>query len=144
MAVKENVMSNEKKRILEMLSKKKITIDEAERLLTALGGSPGAGTEPSGKAHPKYLRVQVEPVGPQSEGDRVNIRVPMNLIRAGLKWVSFIPKEVQGKMKTAFIEKGIDVDFNKLKAEDLEELVRNLNDLQVEVDGRDKVRIFCE
>ena len=137
-------MSNEKKRILEMLSKKKITVDEAERLLSALGDTPGTGTEPSRKAHPKYLRVQVEPAGPKSEGDRVNIRVPMNLIRAGLKWVSFIPKEVQGKMKSAFMEKGIDVDFNKLKAEDLEELVRNLNDLQVEVDGQDKVRVFCE
>jgi DUF4097 and DUF4098 domain-containing protein YvlB len=144
MAVKEKPMKNEKKRILEMLSKKKITVDEAERLLSALGEGSGNGAEPSRKTHPKYLRVQVEPAGPESQGERVNIRVPMNLIRAGLKWVSFIPKEVQGKMKTAFMEKGIDVDFNKLKADDLEELVQNLNDLEVEVDGHDKVRVYCE
>ncbi len=144
MAVKEKPMKNEKKRILEMLSKKKITVDEAERLLSVLGEVSGGGTEPPRKTHPKYLRVQVEPAGPESQGERVNIRVPMNLIRAGLKWVSFIPKEVQGKMKTAFMEKGIDVDFNKLKADDLEELVQNLNDLEVEVDGHDKVRVYCE
>ena len=138
-------MSEEKKRILEMLSQNKITVDEAERLLAALDGSPDASmTSPSGKASPKYLRVQVEPAGPTSRGDRVNVRVPMNLIRAGLKWASFIPHSAQGKIQSALTEKGIDMDFNKLKPEDLEEIIRNLNDLQVEVDGQDKVRVFCE
>ena len=137
-------MSDEKKRILEMLSQNKITVDEAERLLSALGDSSDAGTAQSKIPLPKYLRVQVEPVGPKSEGDRVNVRVPMNLIRAGLKWVSFIPKEMQGKVESAFNEKGIDLEFNKLKPEDLEELILNLKDLEVEVDGQDKVRVFCE
>ena len=137
-------MSEEKRRILEMLSQKKITVDEAERLLNALGDASDPEDAPAPKASLKYLRVQVEPAGPQSDGDRVNIRVPINLIRAGLKWISFIPENAQGKVQDAFNEKGIDMDFNKLKPEDLEELILNLNDLQVEVDGQDKVRIFCE
>jgi hypothetical protein len=138
-------MSEEKKRILEMLSQNKITVDEAERLLAALDSSPDAvKTSSSGKTSPKYLRVQVEPAGPKSNGDRVNVRVPMNLIRAGLKWASFIPHSAQGKIQSALTEKGIDMDFNKIKPEDLEEIIRNLNDLQVEVDGQDKVRVFCE
>lgn len=137
-------MSSERKRILEMVSQKKITVDEAERLLTALGDSSGSEAAVSDKKRPKYLRVLVEPAGPKSDGDRVNVKVPMNLIRAGLKWISFIPKEAQGKVKEAFSEKGIDMDFNKLKPEDLEELIHNLNDLTVEVDGEDKVRVFCE
>lgn len=136
-------MSQEKKRILEMLSKNKITVDEAERLLSALGDSGDGNGQPK-TGSPKYLRVQVEPVGPKSEGERVNVRVPMNLIRAGLKWISFIPKEAQGKVKEALNEKGIEMDFNKFSPEDLEALVHNLNDLQVEVDGQDKVRVFCE
>lgn len=137
-------MSDEKKRILEMLSKNKITVDEAERLLNALGETSGNERTSSGGSMPKYLCVQVEPMGPKSEGERVNVRVPMNLIRAGLKWVSLIPKEAQSKVENALNEKGIDLDFNKLKPEDLEELVMNLKDLQVEVDGNDKVRVFCE
>jgi len=137
-------MSDEKKRILEMLSKNKITVDEAERLLTALGDSNDRGKSSSSGNMPKYLRVQVEPQGPKSDGERVNVRVPMNLIRAGLKWVSLIPKDAQGKVTDALNEKGIDMDFSKLKPEDLEELVMNLKDLQVEVDGEDKVRVFCE
>ena len=137
-------MSEEKRRILEMLSSKKITVDEAERLLAALDDASDPKNDSFPKASPKYLRVQVEPAGPESDGDRVNIRVPMNLIRAGLKWISFIPENAKGKVQDAFNEKGIDMDFQKLKPEDLEELILNLNDLQVEVDGQDKVRVFCE
>lgn len=137
-------MIEEKKRVLEMLSQNKITVEEAERLLAALEGSSETGEEPSNKSAPKYLRVQVEPAGPKSAGDRVNIRVPMNLIRAGLKWASFIPKHAQGKIQNALTEKGIDMDFTRMKPEDLEEIIWNLGDLQVEVDGQDKVRVFCE
>jgi hypothetical protein len=36
------------------------------------------------------------------------------------------------------------MDFSKIKPEDLEELVTQLNDLQVEVEGKEKIRIFCE
>ena len=39
---KEDSMSREKRKILEMLSAKKITVDEAERLLSALGESSGS------------------------------------------------------------------------------------------------------
>jgi hypothetical protein len=136
-------MSQEKKRILEMLSQNKITVDEAERLLNAVN-SPESESASSKKTNPRYLRVSVEPTGAKSEGDRVNVRIPMNLIRAGLKWASLIPKNAQSKVEGALREKGIDMDFNKLKPEDLEELILNLNDLQVEVDGQDKVRVFCE
>jgi len=61
-----------------------------------------------------------------------------------LKLASFIPKHAQEKVDEALKEKGIGMDINKLKPEDLEELIVNLNDLQVEVEGEEKVRIFCE
>jgi len=127
-----------------MLSKNKITVDEAERLLAAVGDTSDDNTAGDGKKRLKYLRVLVEPIGSESKGDRVNVRIPMNLIRAGLKWISLIPKEARGKVESAFNEKGIDMDFKKLRPEDFEEILVNLNDLQVEVDGKDKVRVFCE
>ena len=137
-------MSEERRKILEMLKKGKITVDEAERLLKALGEDSGdAGKAMSGKK-PKYLRVLVEPAPDDKNGDRVNIRVPMNLIRAGLKWAAFIPQHARGKVDEALKEQGVDVDFDKIKPEDLEELVMHLNDLQVDVDGKEKVRVFCE
>ncbi len=137
-------MNEERKKILEMLAAGKITVEESEKLLAALS-APETGKAESGAQPPfKYLRVLVEP-GPGAEHpERVNIRVPYKLIRAGLKWASFIPKEVQSKVSENLKEKGINFDFDRIKPEDIEELVSELNDLTVEVEGKEKVRIFCE
>ena len=138
-------MNEEKRKVLDMLAQGKITVEEAEKLLAAIGepaveAGPGSG----GKRAWKYLRVLVEP-GPGNEhGDKVNIRVPFKLIRAGLKFAAFIPQDAQVKVHEALREKGLNVDLAKITPQDLEELVSNLDDMTVEVDGRDKVRIFCE
>jgi len=142
-------MNEERRKILDMLAQGKITAEEAEKLLDAVG-DPGsgtgaaAGTDAAGRRIWKYLRVQVDP-GPNSEsGDRVNIRVPFKLIRAGLKFAAFIPREAHARVTQAFKEKGMDVDLARITPQDLEEIVSNLDDMTVEVDGKDKVRIFCE
>ena len=143
-------MSEERRKILDMLAESKISVDEAEKLLAALSSSDSSQDygsselDSQGKAKPKYLRVMVEP-GPGSDTQaKVNIRVPMKLIRAGLKFAAFMPKDVHKKVNSALHEKGIDMDFNQLKPEDLEELVTHLNDLTVDVEGKEKIRIFCE
>jgi hypothetical protein len=38
----------------------------------------------------------------------------------------------------------MDIDLARITPQDLEEIVANLDDMTVEVDGKDKVRIFCE
>jgi hypothetical protein len=68
----------------------------------------------------------------------------MKLIRAGLKFASFIPHAAQGKVNEALKEKGLNVDLTKISPQNLEDLISNLDELTVDVDGRDKVRIFCE
>jgi len=138
-------MSEERIKILEMLSEGKITAEEADRLLAALSGekkSSPAGTEKTG--FPKYLRVVVEPGSSGNNHDRVNIRVPLKLIRAGLKLASFIPKDAQHKVNEALQEKGIETDFSKIKPEDLDEILRQLDDLSVDVEGKETVKIYCE
>ena len=136
-------MSEERKKILEMLSQNKITADEAEKLLSAISkdSSTDSSTE---KKELKYLRVMVEP-GPDSKNpDRVNIRVPLKLIRAGLKLAALIPKGAQSQVNDALHEKGIEMDFSQIKPEDLENIVSQLDDLTVDVEGKESVRIFCE
>jgi len=82
------------KKILEMVADKKITVDEAYRLLSLIQPSAESGNEgpKERKPSPKYLRVVVDTdhhwengcdKGPQ----HVNIRVPVALIRAGVKWL---------------------------------------------------------
>lgn len=143
-------MSEEKRKILEMLAEGKITVEEAEKLLAAISSDdsekkeiPSSSTE-SKKPPLKYLRVFVEPASEQSKGEKVNIRIPLKLIRAGLKWASFIPKDVHKKVDEALQDKGIDMSLSQMTPENIEELIENLNDLTVEVEGKEKVRIFCE
>lgn len=128
-----------------MVANGKISVEEAERLLSALHDDVDQDSQNGfRRSKPKYLRILVEPKSDTGNGERVNIRVPINLIRAGLKWVSFIPNHSQKKVGDALKEKGLDVDLSTLTPEDLDELIVNLNDLQVEVDGDEVVRIFCE
>jgi hypothetical protein len=140
-------MNEERRKILDMLAQGKIKVEEADKLLAAVGETETGAAAPadaSGRRSWKYLRVQVDP-GPASEsGDRVNIRVPFKLIRAGLKFAAFIPREAHDKVNRAFKEKGMDIDLARITPQDLEEIVSNLDDMTIEVDGKDKVRIFCE
>lgn len=137
-------MSEERKKILDMLSAGKINAEEAEKLLAAIAKDNGNSSSTINIKEPKYLRIMVEP-GPDSKNpDRVNIRVPLKLIRAGLKLAALIPKSAQSQVNDALHEKGIEMDFSQIKPEDLENIVRQLDDLTVDVEGKESVRIFCE
>jgi len=136
-------MSEEKRKILEMLADKKISVDDAEKLLAAVSEPPAEGAAAGAKG-PKYLRVLVEPAPGNTEGDRVNVRVPLNLVRAGLKFASFIPPQVRDKVNSEMKEKGIPFDLNHFNPQDIEALLVHLNDLTVEVEGKENVRVFCE
>jgi polyhydroxyalkanoate synthesis regulator phasin len=138
-------MNEERKKILEMLSEGKITVEEAEKLMEALSKDQQESKEikdASGTKVLKYLRVLVEPK--EIGGDRVNIRVPLNLIRAGLKWASFIPKEAQEKVDKVLTEKGLDLNFKNMSKENVEELIRTLDDLEIDIEGKEKVKVYCE
>jgi hypothetical protein len=139
-------MSEERKKILEMLAEGKISVEEAERLLSALSetdAESGSG-ERTGSSKLKYLRVVVEPGEGSEKAERVNIRVPIKLIRAGIKLASLLPNDVQGKVDDALKEKGISLDFSQINEKNMEEIVESLRDLTVDVEGQDRVRVYCE
>jgi hypothetical protein len=149
----ENKMSENQKRILEMLANEKISVDEAQRLLNALKAETGAresGEEAgtTGKPKPKYLRVSIQPHSRhEHDGDagRVNVRVPLSLIRSGMKFSSLLPPEARDKVTGALHEKGIDFDMRNLKPEDLDEVIEALKELEVDiVSNKDVVKVFVE
>jgi hypothetical protein len=146
-------MSENQKKILEMLANKKISVDEASQLLSALKAEASApentaeaGT--TGKPKPKYLRVTVQPSsGHEHEDDaeRVNVRVPMSLIRSGIKFTSLLPTEARDKVTGALHDKGIDFDMRNLKPEDIETIIEALTDLEVDVvSSKEVVKVFVE
>jgi len=145
-------MSENRRQILEMLAAGKITADEAERLIAALEREPApsaAATETvPAKPRPKYVRVLVEALNhhsPNGNPTKVNIRVPMQLLRAGVRLGALIPPQARERANQALREKGVNFDLNQIKPENLEALVEQLNDLSIDVDeDHAKVRIFCE
>lgn len=141
-------MSDDRRQILDMLSEGKITAEEAERLLSALESSAGpvAGSgEITSKGSPKYIRVLVDAVDPKHGPTKVNIRVPMQLLRAGVRLTGLMPDVARQQVNEAMQAQGITFDVNQLRPENLEELVSQLNELTIDVDNPDaKVRVFCE
>ena len=145
-------MNEHRRQILQMLSEGKVSADEAERLISAAEErSATKSSDVGGKDRPKYLRVQVdsEDGGGHDGPTKVNVRVPMQLLRAGVKLAYLIPAAALQKANLAMHEKGIPVDLTQIKPENLEDLVEQLSDLVVDVDQKDagttvKVRVFCE
>ena len=143
-------MKEERQRVLEMLAEGKISVSEAERLLDALGTqSEGPVPEtgmPMTNKRLKYLRVEVEPTGGgNGKEDRVNVRIPLQLIRAGVKLGSVFPKHLKDKVNDALKDKGFEFDVSSLDLETLDELLKPLSESSIYVDKDNrKIRIFCE
>jgi hypothetical protein len=149
-----------------MLASGQITADEAEKLLEKLGASgpaaaaPAASEEasgPEGKPNSRrvwgwtipsrdeapapgqklrFLRIMVD----SPDRDQVNVRVPLAMLRTGIKLLAVLPPKVSERLA----EKGIDLAaLRDLKGG---ELVDELRDLHVDVDSKngEKVRIYCE
>jgi hypothetical protein len=154
-------MNENRKQILEMLATGKITADEAERLLAALEPVSSAGPQTaatgssaksaSPRSQSKYLRVLVE-ADESMTGNKglttVNVRVPMQLLRAGVRLAALIPQQAHDQLDNALSSHGIPLTLSQIKPENLEELIDHLEDLTVDVDGKQgnatKVRVFCE
>lgn len=136
-------MNEERKRILKMLAEGKITEQEAEELLDALGEDTaeahGSGTAHSGAKIPRFMYVKV------TGNDTVDVRVPLGLVRAGMRLTSLIPKQAMEHISSTMHEKGMSFDFNNIKPEDIDELIRNLSEMEVNVDSKngDHVKVYC-
>lgn len=145
-------MTENQKKILEMVADKKITVDEAYRLLSLI--QPAADSGSNGpkerKPLPKYIRVVVDTEHSWEDGcDRgpahINIRVPVALLRAGVKLATLIPPEAYNQVDEKLKNRGIMFDLCNMKPENVEELIQALNDLEVDIQGsQEKVRVYTE
>jgi hypothetical protein len=146
-------MSEDTRKVLEMLSSGKITVQEAEQLLQSVaaatavntGAMPGASGTPTSdtKVDPKYFRILVNT--PASEGKKakaVNIRVPITVVRGGLRLGALIPG-MMGKKKIQ-LDNGTELDLSKVSYADLEGMIKDIGEVTVDVDGGTQVRIRCE
>lgn len=107
--------------------------------------APSEGAAARSNSAPKYFRVEFDAHEPGDSPTKVNVRVPMQLLRAGVRLSALIPPRAREEVNAAMTGQGIPFDINQLKPENLEELIEHLSDFTVDVDnGKAKVRVYCE
>ena len=99
-------MSEERSRILQMISEGKITAKEGAKLLSALRGASGA-PQPSRAGTARWFRVRVTDM--VTGRTKVNVNLPLSLVKAGLKMgARFAPdmEELDWEELTVAIQEG--------------------------------------
>ena len=79
------------------------------------------------------------------KGDNVNVKIPLSLVRAGLKLTSLIPPQAADQINKSMAEKGMSFDLTNFKTEDLEDLIESLREMEIDVDAAngDKVHVYA-
>ncbi len=137
-------MSEDRRKILDMLAAEQISVDDAQRLLDKLEPQPApaaAQDDPLPRKGPRYLRIHIV-----DDDDKVELQIPLALIRTGIRLGALVPDSAKGKLKKLkkLKKQGFDIDqFLEMASEDL---VDSLAELEVNIEGEDgeRVRLFCE
>ena len=149
--------TDDTRRILDMLSQGKITVDEADRLIKALGAEQPAdatASAPAGDAaRVRWFRIKIhKPAHDDHRQKDVNIRVPIALVKGGMRLGAIIGTFAGEKAARRMKAQGIDIDLAKINSDlsqmngpEFDEFLRSLNDTNIEIDdGKAQVRITCE
>jgi hypothetical protein len=134
-------MSQERKKVLEMLAKGTISVADAERLLEKIAepDAPEAraeGRSSSEPGKPRFMRIVIDKPGQ----DQVNIRMPLSFMRSGTGLLAVLPTRINEKLA----ELGVDFSARgAMNEKEWAEAIENMN-IDIEKGNGKKVRIFCE
>ncbi len=140
-------MNEEKLKVLNMIAEAKISAEEGAKLLDALDKKDAKQSEPvvqkKEKGNINYLFVDISPKTDANK-EKVHVKVPLALVRAGVNIASMLPVDVQDKVNSAMDEKGMKFDLSSIKPENIEELIQALEEMEVNIDSDDHtVRVYC-
>ena len=141
-------MSDERKKILQMLADGKITADEADRLLTALGNrepSTAVADNVTVTQKPKFLHVKVHAdPGSDQRHKNVDVKIPIMLLKAGMKLGTLLPEDARTEINSQLHDHGLSFDLNNLDSEKIDILIKALTESSIDIDADDaQVKIFC-
>ncbi|MGH9409150.1 MAG: SHOCT-like domain-containing protein, partial [Vicinamibacterales bacterium] len=105
-----------------------------------------AGGEP--KPTPRWLRIVVDKEIVGGRKKQVSVRVPVSLVRAGVRLGGMMPGVVAGRAGGRLDAMGLGdlgFDFSKIDPKQLEAVINDMGEMVIDVDsGRAQVRINCE
>ena len=154
-------MSDERRRVLDLLAQGKITVDEADELLKTLGANAtreaGAASQAdaatSDPQRTRWVRINVHRLADDCRGEKdVNIRVPIAVVKGGMRLGAIIATFAGEKAAQRMKARGIDLDISKINDDlskmngaEFDAFLKSLDDTSIEIDdGKSQVRISCE
>ena len=152
-------MSDDTRRILDLLAQGKITVDEADKLIRAITApapqatAPGDGAPTSERPNPRWIRINVfKPAKEGKQDKEVNIRVPIAVVKGGMRLGAIIATFAGEKAAQRMKDRGLDLDLSTINGDlsrmngaEFETFLKSLDDMNIEVDdGKSQVRITCE
>src|SRR5438552_8600550 len=112
-----SAMNDDVRRILDLLAQGKISVDEAHRLIAAIGSPPDAAAPASGDAAahtPRFMKIVMHRQADEHHPEKnVKARVPIAILRGGLRLGAIIPG-ISGDMQARLRERGVDLDLSKI------------------------------
>jgi hypothetical protein len=155
--------TDDTRRILDMLAQGKLTVDEADQLLKAMGAesaadatasTAAADTAADGKPRTRWIRINIHK--PARDGAHrpkdVNIRVPVAVVRGGMRLGALIGTFAGEKAAQRMKERGLDLDLSAISGDlsrmngpEFDSFMKSLDDVNIEIDdGKSQVRITTE
>lgn len=137
---------NDRSRILNMLQSGKITVEEADKLLEALGSREqlpeAVAFKDTRGRKPKKLRVVVDSGKDGNQNNaKVNISIPFSIIKTvGPAIIKNLPRDAKQKLD----ESGVDIEQIILDVESIAENGLNEDIVNVDTGDGEKIRIYLE
>jgi len=150
------------RRVLDMLSQAKISIDDADRLIKAMRTERPADTatataDPAsdgGRQPVRWFRINIhKPAKDEANKPKdVNIRVPIAVVKGGMRLGAIIATFAGEKAAQRMKERGLDLDLSTINGDlsrmngaEFDTFMRSLDDMNIEIDdGKSQVRITAE
>jgi hypothetical protein len=145
--------NDHRRRILDLLAQGKISVDDADQLLRALGASSleseTDAAQPADKQAARWIRVTIDKAAREGKpAKQVSIRVPMALVRGGVRLGAIFPRlsrKDTDEISQHLRDHGVDVDWSKVDLSQLDNVLQSLDETTIDVDkGRAQVRISYE
>jgi hypothetical protein len=140
-------MSDDTRRVLDLLAQGKITVDQAADLLRALGERGTTAPPPRTKdERPRYVRIAIAKAANGWRPEKqINIRVPIALVQSGIRLGAVFPGLASEEILRRLRERGIDIDLTKLDQVRIEDILANVGEVDLDIDaGKAKIHITSE
>jgi hypothetical protein len=151
--------TDDTRRILEMLSQGKITVDDADRLIQAVSADRAAAATPAdaasdAKPRARWFRINIHKPSKDDthQPKDVNIRVPIAVAKGGMRLGAIIATFAGEKAAQRMKARGLDLDLSAINGDlsrmngaEFEAFMKSLDEMNIEIDdGRSTVRITAE